>query len=87
MRKLFLNPRTQALYGLMEKDLGEKPFFGGDTFTTADITMIYSMVAARTKGAFEGYPNIRAWFDRVEAIPSFQAARAKDDRPHIDFRF
>ncbi|MEO1046718.1 MAG: glutathione S-transferase family protein [Pseudomonadota bacterium] len=87
VHKLFLNPRTEALYGLMEKDLAEKPFFGGDRFTTADITLSYSMYAARTKGAFEGYPNILAWFDRVEAIPSFQAARAKDDRPHIDFRF
>ncbi|MEL6541095.1 MAG: glutathione S-transferase family protein [Pseudomonadota bacterium] len=87
VRKLFLNPRTEALYALMDKDLGEKPFFGGDSFTTADITLIYSMVAARTKGAFDAYPNIQKWFDRVEAIPSFQSARAKDDRPHIDFRF
>ncbi|MEM6827531.1 MAG: glutathione S-transferase family protein [Pseudomonadota bacterium] len=87
VRKLFINPRTEALYGLMEKDLAAKPFFGGDAFTTADITLSYSMYAARAKGAFESYPNILAWFDRVEAIPSFQAARAKDDRPHIDFRF
>jgi len=87
VRKLFVNPRTEALYNLMEKDLGEKPFFGGDTLTTADITLIYAMVAARTKGAFDGYPNILAWFDRVEALDSFKAAQAKDDRPHIDFRF
>ena len=87
VRKLFVNPRTEALYDLMEKDLGEKPFFGGDTLTTADITLIYAMVAARTKGVFEGYPNILAWFDRIEALDSFKAARAKDDRPHIDFRF
>lgn len=87
VRKLFINPRIDALYKLMDKDLGEKPFFGGDTLTSADITMIYAMIAARTKGAFESYPNILAWFDRVEAIPSFQSARAKDDRPHIDFRF
>ena len=87
VRKLFINPRTEALYALMEKDLGEKAFFGGDALTTADITLIYSMVAAQTKGAFETYPNIKAWFERVEAMPSFKAARAKDDRPHIDFRF
>lgn len=87
VRKLFVNPRIDALYALMEKDLSKKPFFGGDHLTTADITLIYPMVAARTKGAFEGYPHILAWFDRVEALPSFKAARAKDDRPHIDFRF
>ncbi len=87
VRKLFVDPRTKALYDLMEKDLEQKPFFGGDTFTAADITLSYPMFAARAKGAFEGYRNILAWFDRVEAIPSFKAARAKDDRPHIDFRF
>ncbi|WP_108790290.1 glutathione S-transferase N-terminal domain-containing protein [Erythrobacter sp. Alg231-14] len=87
VRKLFVNPRTDALYALMEKDLGEKPFFGGDTLTTADITLVYAMMAARTKGVFDGHPNILAWFDRIEAIPSFKAAQAKDDRPHIDFRF
>lgn len=87
VRKLFINPRTEALYAMMEKDLGEQPFFGGAHLTTADITLSYSMFAARTKGAFEGYPNILAWFDRVDKVPSFKAARAKDDRPHIDFRF
>ncbi|MEM9311050.1 MAG: glutathione S-transferase family protein [Pseudomonadota bacterium] len=87
VRKLFVNPRTEALYAMMEKDLGEKPFFGGDALTAADITLVYAMYVARAKGAFESYPNILAWFDRIEALPSFQSARAKDDRPHIDFRF
>ena len=87
VRKLFINPRLSALVDLMEKDLGEKPFFGGETLTTADITLVYPMYAARTKGIFEGFPNIAAWFDRIEALPSFKAAQAKDDRPHIDFRF
>ncbi|MEL7219129.1 MAG: glutathione S-transferase, partial [Pseudomonadota bacterium] len=49
VRKLFINPRMSALVDLMEKDLGEKPFFGGSTLTTADITLVYPMVAARTK--------------------------------------
>jgi glutathione S-transferase len=86
VRKLFVNPRTKALYDLMEQDLAAKPFFGGDRLSTADITLSYPMFAARAKGAFDGYRNILAWFDRVEAMPSFKAARDKDDRPHIDFR-
>jgi len=86
-RKLFLNPRTAALLDLMEEDLGKQPFFGGDNLTGADITLVYPMYAARDRGQFEGRPNILAWFDRIEAIPSFKAAVAKDDRPHIAFRF
>ncbi|MEQ8412520.1 MAG: glutathione S-transferase family protein [Erythrobacter sp.] len=88
VRKLFVNPRLDALFGEMEKDLAEKPFFGGDRLTAADITLVYPMFAARDKGAFElGYPNISGWFERVEAMDSFKAARAKDDRDSIIFRF
>ena len=88
VRKLFVNPRMSAMLNLMEEDLGKQPFFGGDQLTSADITLVYPMYAARDKGAFAGgYPNIHAWFDRIEALESFKAARAKDDRPHIAFRF
>ncbi|UAB77308.1 glutathione S-transferase family protein [Erythrobacter sp. SCSIO 43205] len=88
VRKLFVNPRKSTLLNLMEEDLGKQPFFGGDQLTSADITLVYSMYAARDKGTFEGgYPNIHAWFDRIEALDSFKSARAKDNRPHIAFRF
>ena len=88
VRAMFVNPRLDTLFELMESDLGKLPFFGGDNLTAADITLVYPMYAARDKGTFAGkYPNINAWFDRIEALPSFIAARAKDDRPHIAFRF
>jgi glutathione S-transferase len=88
VRKLFLNPRLTAMLKLMEEDLGSQPFFGGDQLTSADITLVYPMYAARDKGLFEdGFPNVAAWFERIEAIDSFEAAREKDDRPHIAFRF
>ncbi|MEE4205613.1 MAG: glutathione S-transferase family protein [Erythrobacter sp.] len=88
VRKLFVNPRLDALFGELEKDLATKPFFGGDHLTAADITLVYPMFAARDKGAFQsGYPNIARWFERVEAMPSFKAARAKDGRSSIIFRF
>jgi glutathione S-transferase len=88
VRQIFLNPRQSALLSMMEEDLGTQPFFGGDTCTAADMTLVYPMYAARDKGTFDaGYPNILAWFDRIEALPSFIAARAKDDRDRIAFRF
>lgn len=87
VRKMFTGPRMTALLDLMDSDLGKQPFFGGAQLTTADITLVYSMYAARDKGLFEGYPNIRAWFDRIEALDSFKSARAKDDRERITFRF
>ncbi|MHA7818512.1 MAG: glutathione S-transferase family protein [Erythrobacter sp.] len=87
VRKIFLNPRGEALFKLMEEDLGKQPFFGGDNLTGADITLVYPMYAARDKGQFEGFANINAWFDRIEALDSFKAAREKDDRERITFRF
>lgn len=88
VRSLFLNPRDKALYDLMEADLGKQPFFGGDNLTSADITLVYPMFALRDKGTFaDGFPNVNAWFERVEALDSFKAARAKDDRDSITFKF
>ena len=88
VRQLFLNPRSNVLNDLMEGDLGKQPFFGGDNLTAADITLVYSMYAARDAGTFDtGFPNVNAWFDRIEAVPSFQSARAKDDRKRIIFKF
>lgn len=88
VRKLFTGPRMKALLDLMESDLEKQPFFGGDNLTAADISLVYSMYAARDKGAFAaGNPAINGWFDRIEALESFKAARAKDNRERITFRF
>ncbi|TRD12478.1 glutathione S-transferase family protein [Erythrobacter insulae] len=88
VRTIFVNPRLDALFALMEKDLGKQPFFGGQNLTAADITLVYPMYAARDKGTFDAdYPNISAWFTRIEALPSFMAARARDNRDRITFRF
>jgi glutathione S-transferase len=76
------------MLALMERDLADKPFFGGDTLTAADVTLVYPMFAARDRGLFDNaHPAIHRWFDRIEALPSFKAAQAKDDRETITFRF
>ncbi|MBV7260064.1 glutathione S-transferase family protein [Erythrobacter crassostreae] len=88
VRKVFVNPRLEALFDLMESDLAKQPFFGGDNLTAADITLVYPMYAARDKGTFDiEYPSISAWFNRIESLPSFISARAKDGRERINFRF
>nr|WP_298928277.1 glutathione S-transferase family protein [uncultured Erythrobacter sp.] len=86
VRKLFVNARLNAVYDLMESDLGKQAFFGGDNLTAADITLVYPMYAARDRGVFDtDYPNISGWFVRIEAMPSYIAARAKDNRERINF--
>ena len=87
VRSGFTGPRLKAIWDLAEKDLGEAPWFGGDTITAADSILSYPMEAARDRGAIGSkHPNILAWFKRVEAHPSYQSARKLDDRPRVSFQ-
>ena len=45
------------------------------------------MESLRDRGEINAkdYPNARAWFDRVEALPSYISARKIDDRPAVAF--
>lgn len=58
--------------------LGETPHFAGENFTAADIIMHFPLKLTRMWGVdFSLYPNVAAWFDRVEGRPAFAAAMAK----------
>jgi glutathione S-transferase len=56
--------------GSMERHLGGKTFFVGDTMSLADI-VLYAYTHVAHEGGFEleGYPAVRAWLDRVAAEP------------------
>lgn len=87
-REGFTRPRKERLLKLIEQDLSTADWFGGDHVTTADITMSYPMEAMRDRGEINAreHPNAMAWFDRVEALPSYRKARAIDDRPAVAFK-
>jgi glutathione S-transferase len=86
-RSGFTAPRLKAIWDLAEQDLGEAPWFGGENVTAADLVLSYPMEAARDRGTFgSDHPNIMAWFERVEALPSYKAARKLDDRPGVAFK-
>ncbi|WFL77229.1 glutathione S-transferase [Altererythrobacter arenosus] len=86
-RESFTGPRTAALLAKLEQDLEEAPWFGGNQVTAADITMSYPMESLRDRGQLNerDFPNAIAWFERVEALPSYIAARKIDDRPSVAF--
>ncbi|MFN2100521.1 glutathione S-transferase family protein [Altererythrobacter sp. MF3-039] len=88
VRSLLIKPRLKRLFDLMEKDLGQKPWFAGDALGTSDITLSYPMLAAHNLGLFEGtYPNIVAWIEHIQARPAWKAAREKDGRDSVIFTF
>ncbi|MES2192033.1 MAG: glutathione S-transferase [Pseudomonadota bacterium] len=64
--------RAHALFAVMERQLAASKFLTGSSATLADIAN-YSYVAHAPEGnvALDGYPNVRAWLARIEALPRF----------------
>ena len=64
--------RSHALLSVMEIHLERQPFLAGPEATLADISN-YAYVAHAPEGrvALDGYPRVREWLARVEALPGF----------------
>lgn len=64
--------RSHALLQVMEDELANSAFLAGDKATVADVAA-YTYVAHAPEGnvSLEDYPNVRAWLERVEALPKF----------------
>jgi glutathione S-transferase len=72
-----LNPeevigRAHGLLKVMDLQLAARPFLVGNSATLADIAG-YSYIAAAPEGNVDlaAYPNVRAWLERVQALPGF----------------
>ena len=64
--------RSHALLKVMDGELANTPFLAGATATLADVAN-YSYIAHAPEGnvSLQAYPNVRAWLERVEALPGF----------------
>ncbi|WP_105385875.1 glutathione S-transferase family protein [Neorhizobium alkalisoli] len=65
-------PRSHAILALIETELDGRYWIASEGPTIADIAL-YSYVARAPEGDVDlaDYANIRAWLDRVEALPGF----------------
>jgi len=80
-------PRMNKLLEIAEKDLAEKPWFGGDQLSAADIVLSYPMESARERNFItDQHPQCLAWLERVRECPSYLAAREKDGRDSVVLR-
>ena len=62
----------------MERGLESKHFLVADRFTLADIALFaYTHVAEEGGFPLRGYPHIRAWIARVEALPGHAPITAR----------
>ncbi|MGQ5701655.1 glutathione S-transferase family protein [Sandaracinobacteroides sp. A072] len=73
--------RSDRAHALVEKRLGEAPWFAGETFSAADIMMVFALTTMRNfiPRDFTPYPNIRAYLRRVAARPAYRRAMEKGD--------
>ncbi|MGF6641525.1 glutathione S-transferase family protein [Paraburkholderia sp. MM6662-R1] len=62
------------LFDVIDEELAGKPFVAGANVTIADIAA-HTYIAHAPEGgvSLQPYPNIRAWLQRVEALPRFIA--------------
>jgi glutathione S-transferase len=58
--------------GVMERHLGEREFFVGDSPTVADVTLyVYPRVCPEGGYDLEGFPAVRAWLERIATLPGY----------------
>ncbi|MEH6563992.1 MAG: glutathione S-transferase [Halopseudomonas sp.] len=64
--------RAHALLKVMEAELASAPFLAGDKPTIADVAnYAYTAHAPEGNVSLDEYPNVRAWLERIEALPGF----------------
>jgi glutathione S-transferase len=75
----FVTDRARRGWAMIDDRLGKAPFFGGRDLTTADIMMVYCLTTSRAfRGmSIEGFPNLKAYLQRIGARPAYQRAMAK----------
>jgi glutathione S-transferase len=75
----FVDDRDQRGWAMVEKRLGEAPYFGGQDLTTADVMMGYALTTGRgfRQTAIDDMPNLRAYLARIGERPAYQRAMAK----------
>ena len=84
VRSSFIKPRMIKLLSKAEQDLANSPWFGGHELTIADIAMVYSIEAAKSRGWLSAqYTHCHEWLNRVEQRAAFQSAKEKDGRPSM----
>ena len=76
-----MKERSARSHQMIERRLGEAPYFAGDAFTAADIIMVFGLTTMRafTGRKLDDYPNIRAYLARIGERPAYRRAMEKGD--------
>jgi glutathione S-transferase len=76
-----LKDRSTRAFALIERRLGDVPYFAGEEFTAADIMMLFPLATMRgfTRRDLSPFPHIRAYLGRIGERLAYKRAMAKGD--------
>jgi glutathione S-transferase len=58
--------------GVMERHLGSREFFVGDSVTVADVALnVYPRLCPEGGYDLEGFPAVREWLERIASLPGY----------------
>jgi GST-like protein len=64
---------ARRLYGVIDKRLSRSEWLGCDEYSIADIATFPWLRSWKNQGVvLDDYPNLKAWFERIEARPAVQ---------------
>jgi GST-like protein len=71
---------TGRLYGVLNKRLGDREFVAGNFYSIADLAIYPWIVPYERQGqSLDDFPNLKRWFEAIQARPSTVRAYAKAD--------
>jgi GSH-dependent disulfide-bond oxidoreductase len=71
---------TGRLYGVLNKRLSDRPFVAGEFYSIADLAIYPWVVPYERQGqSLEEFPNLKRWFEAIQARPATVRAYAKAD--------
>lgn len=75
--------RIGVMYRFMNQEMAHRTWSAGDDFTLADCAAAPPLFYAREVAPFDEYPNVVAYWERLEARASY-AAVVEAARPHLE---
>ncbi len=73
-----MKSRATACVGALDAAVADRPYLLGGTLSAADLSICYTMRGYRRMVTEELPANVKAYFDRVTALPSYERAVQAD---------
>jgi glutathione S-transferase len=78
VQRQLIDPNVSAALAFMDSHLSKHTWFAGDELTLADFQMSFAVAAAMARSAnAQQLPYLKAYRDRMVALPAYQRAVAK----------